>query len=68
MVSWNIQRVKVVIVGFNLWPIEHAESHRREELLNLVLHLRYRMNVTGRDALRRDGKVNPLGLKALVRF
>jgi len=35
------------IIGFHLWPIEHAEPHGGEELLNLVLHLRDRMNMSG---------------------
>jgi hypothetical protein len=36
MVRRNVQRVKVVLVGFDFRPVEHAKAHGGEELLDLV--------------------------------
>ena len=60
----GIQCGKVIIIGLDLGSFIYAEAHGCEDIDQLITHLGYGMQVTGRAALCRHGDIDLLTLVA----
>ncbi len=63
MVYRQVQRLEVVVIGLNLWPIVQLEAHRHHRAGDIAHHLRKRMDVANwcRRAGQRD--IHPLAFQ-----
>src|SRR5579863_10350526 len=63
VVRRNIKGVEIVIFGFNLRAVQYGEAEGPEQVFNLPLDLRDRMQAAGFDSWRGDSKIEPLGVE-----
>ena len=64
MLRRNIQRVEVVIFGFDFRSVEHGEAERGEKVFDFLLELRDGMQTAGPDPRRRQRHVYPFTRQA----
>ena len=62
----NIERVEVVVFGLDLGTVQDREAQRDEQLFELPLHLRDRMQASRANAGRGRGEVDPFRFEARV--
>ncbi len=62
MICRDIERIEVVVFGFNFGPVHHGKSHCLKNPLDLNAYLRQRMQVAAWRAFTRLRKVKPVRL------
>src|SRR5579863_9512484 len=65
MIRRNVQRIEVVIFGFDLGAVEDGEAEGAEQVFDLPLNLGHRMQATRLYAWRGNGEIEPFGIEAL---
>jgi hypothetical protein len=66
MLRRDVERVEIVILGFDLGTIQHGESQRSEQIFDLVLNLCDGVQASRARARRWQRKIHPFAAQPFV--